>query len=237
MGRGWLLLRSSSLSDQNSRCAPLPAHPPARIPPHSPPVQERRPAPVCHPLCEGGPPGLGSGSLVRAAPSGPGPLSTSGGQDRGCSQPLAQSWQPRTALSSNLLSVLLPLGSPGAGPVPGAVLNSVRNDTAARSVLQPGPRLRVFIKIIRLSTVVSLPGHRKNPCKACVRVGVPQSTGAPAPHSPPSHWSKGGHLSPGQEGPARNKPLNGGGYGGLSLWNVTANPSNPRGPLSQRRTC
>ena len=79
LGGGWLSLEASSLSERNSPGAPLPAPLPTRISPCPPSLQERRPAPICHPLCEGGSPGLGSGGLVRAALSRPDPLSTSGG--------------------------------------------------------------------------------------------------------------------------------------------------------------
>lgn len=44
------------------------------------------------------------------------------------------------------------------------------------SILRPGPGLRVFIKVVKLSTVVSLPGYQKNPCKACVCVCVRMCT-------------------------------------------------------------
>lgn len=46
--------------------------------------------------------------------------------------------------------------------MPGAVPSSIRNDTAALSTLT-GPRLRDFIKILRMSPVVSLPSCQKIP--------------------------------------------------------------------------
>ena len=95
MGGGWLSLEASSWSEQNSPGAPLPTHPPARIPTHPPPLQERGPAPVCHPRCEGGPPGLGSGVLVRAALSRPDPLSTSGGLMGAVPAPRSEPAAPR----------------------------------------------------------------------------------------------------------------------------------------------
>lgn len=187
LGGGWLSLEASSRSEHNSPGAPLSTHLPARIPPHPPPLQERRPAPVCHPLCEGGPPRLGSG-LVRAALSRLDPLSMSGGPTGAVpathSEPAAPhrlQLQPPACcclsgaqvLAQSLVLPSLPLGA----------------TCSPLSILRPGPGLRVFIKVVKLSTVVSLPGYQKNPCKArvcvCVRACacVSQSPGAPAPHS------------------------------------------------------
>lgn len=73
LGRGLLSLEVPSLSDPTSLHVLLPAHPPARIPPRPPPVQEWRPVPVCHPLCEGGPLGLGLESLRGGCPARNGP--------------------------------------------------------------------------------------------------------------------------------------------------------------------
>lgn len=168
MGGGWLSLEASSRSEHNSPGAPLSTHLPARIPPHPPPLQERRPAPICHPLCEGGPPRLGSG-LVRAALSRLDPLSMSGGPTGAVaathSEPAAPhrlQLQPPACcclsgaqvLAQSLVLPSLPLGA----------------TCSPLSILRPGPGLRVFIKVVKLSTVVSLPGYQKNPCKARVCV-------------------------------------------------------------------
>lgn len=163
----------------------FPAHPPARIPPRPPLVQERRPAPFCHPLCEGVSPGLGLGILEAAAPSRPGPLST--GRDRaGVAAPSLSLGARGPALPSALTycqSCCLS-GLPGAGPVPGALFDSVRKNTAALRPLA-SPRLRVFIKIIRLSPVVSFPECRKDPYRGrmcvCVHVCARACVGALEP--------------------------------------------------------
>lgn len=86
-GGGWLSLDASSLSERNSPGAPLPAPLPARISPRPPPLQERRPAPICHPLCEGGSPGLGSGGSGEGCPEQAGPSVHIWGPDGGGPSP------------------------------------------------------------------------------------------------------------------------------------------------------
>lgn len=58
--------------------------------------------------------------------------STAGGRAAGAVPSLTQSMRSHPAVSTNM-PVLLPL--PGAGPVPGAALHSVRNSTVALSAI------------------------------------------------------------------------------------------------------
>lgn len=195
-----------SPSDRNSPCLLLPVFSPARIPPCPPLVQEWRPASICHPLCEGVPPGLGLGAdQALCAHLGTGQvwlLPTSRSE-----------LVARAAFRSNILSVLLRLRGPRSWSGPWVCPQVCQEQHCSPLCPLPSPRLRVFIKIIRPSAVISLPACEFS--VKCARSCVPEHwhPSTPLSTSPHSHCTERAVCPPGQEGTARNKPLHGGGHG------------------------
>lgn len=212
---GVLSLEASCLSDWNFPCVLLPAHSPARVPPCPPLVQEWRPAPICHPLCEGVPPGLGLGAVQAL------PVRERGGC--GCSQPLALS---RGSTLPSALTRRLCCCLPGSQELVLALgLSSLPLGTTVQPSPPSGrPLVEGFYKNHKTKSRGLFTYTPENSHKVCAHVCIPEhwNPSRSLPSSSRSHCTEGAVCPPAQEGPPRNKPLHGGGY-------RETPPSSPRG--------
>lgn len=149
----------------------LPAHSPARIPPCPPLVQERRPAPICHPLCEGVPPGLGLGAS-QASVRIQGQAGVAVPTSR--SELGARSSRRHAAFSSNLSSAWPPVRGLGASPGPGSVPASSLGTTLQLSPPSGRPSVEGFYKNPNTKSRGLFARTPENSRKVCAHVRVPE---------------------------------------------------------------